>query len=238
MDNKQHTDMPVSDELINSFIDHQITLDERQELLARIRQDKQLAERVRQLQRTKEMTRLAYQHIPESRHAERTLKNESSFPRLAAVFAIFSLGLLIGLAVTQMGEYTQKSVSVQADQSETKVLVHLTSDNIESGISTLDNLHLLLQEYRARRQPVQVEVIANGKGIRLLDPDNHEVARRVEMLTRAYPNLNIAACKYSIEQLRISRGKPVHLMPQVKLIDSGIVEAIKRQNEGWTYIRG
>lgn len=236
--NNQNSGHPISDELLNSFIDHQITHEERQEILALIKQDKQLADRVCELQHIKEMSKLAYQHIPASRLPEKVVIQKRIFPRLAAVITIFSLGLLLGLAVTQVGPITLSDATTLSEQSVTKVLVHLTSSDIESGLNTLNNLQLLLQEYQDKQQRVQVEVIANGKGIKFLDAGNKVVSQRIQQLTNLYHNLTIAACRYSIEQLRISSGQNLQLIPQVKLIDSGVVEVIKRQNEGWTYIRG
>lgn len=239
MDNiSNHPDKHISDELLNSFIDHQVANEERQEILALIKQDKKLADRVCELQHIKEMTKLAYEHLPASRLPETVVLQKRIMPRIAAVFAIFSLGLLLGLLVTQVSQFSQSIVSFNSDDSVTKVLVHLTSSDIDSGMNTLNNLQALLQQYADNRQSVKVEVIANGKGIQLLSADNTRMSQRIRQLTRDYHNLTFAACKYSMEQMRISKGISIDLISQVKVIDSGVVEVIKRQNEGWTYIRG
>lgn len=236
--NTHHHDRHISDELLNSFIDHQITQEERQEILTLIKQDKKLADRVCELQHLKEMTKLAYEHIPASRLPETVVLQKRIIPRIAAVIAIFSLGLLLGVGVTQVQQYSQSSAYIKADNSVTKVLVHLTSSDIDSALNTLNNLQALLQQYADNQQAVKVEVIANGKGIQLLSADNKVMSRRINQLTSNYQNLTFAACKYSMQQMRISKGVSIDLIPQVKVIDSGVVEVIKRQNEGWTYIRG
>ena len=236
--NSQQTDKQLSDELLNSFIDHQVAPDERREILDLIKKDKNISNRVCDLQHIKEMTKLAYEHIPASRLPETVILKKRIVPRIAAVIAIFSLGLLLGLAVTQFKDYSESIASFNADDSITKVLVHLTSSDIDSGINTLNNLQLLLEEYESNQQAVRVEVIANGRGIQLLDVGNKLISQRIKQLINDYHNLTIAACKYSIEQLQISNGVKVDLIPEVRVIDSGVVEVIKRQNEGWTYIRG
>lgn len=236
--NTQHPDKHISDELLNSFIDHQITNEERQEILGLIKHDKKLADRVCELQHIKEMTKLAYEHIPASRLPETVVSKKRIVPRLAAVITIFSLGLLLGLVVNQANPFTQTLASFTSEDSVTKVLVHLTSADIDSGMNTLNNLQLLLEDYDNKQQQVRVEVIANGKGIQLLDAGNSVISQRIKQLTSDYHNLTIAACKYSIQQLRISKGLIIDLIPQVRVIDSGVVEVIKRQNEGWNYIRG
>ena len=231
-------DRTLSDELLNSFIDRQITNEERQEVLSLLKQDEALANRVCELQRIKEMTRLAYDDIPPSAYTETDFRQHKRLHPMAASIAIFSLGLLLGLGMMQLNSKAQALTAPSAEHAQTKVLVHLTSDDIDAGLNTLDNIQQMLQQYASNRQSVIVEVIANGNGIRLLSNANRQVAARIAELSEKYDNLSFAACKNTINQMRISKGLHIELIPQVKLIDSGIVNVIKRQKQGWNYIRG
>ncbi len=227
----------VSDELLNSFIDQQIADEEREELLALIEQDETLANRLRELQRIKDLTRLAYNDIPVPSSQNRQYPRQRQFP-LAASIAIFSLGLLLGLGIMQMKPHAQVLPSLSADQSQTRVLVHLTSGDVDAGLNTLDNIQQMLQDYARKQQHVVVEVVANGNGINLLTTANRKMAMRIAELTTRYDNVSFAACKNTINQMKVSKGLDIQLIPQVRLIDSGIVNVIKRQSQGWTYIRG
>ena len=228
----------ISDELLNSYIDRQITPAERQEILDLIKQDKTLAGRVCELQNLKEMTRLSYETIPPSRLPDTVIEKNPVFPRLAAVFAIFSLGLLLGLTSMHLSQNKTSPADIVQQDTLTKVLVHLTTSDTDDGLNTLSNLEQMLQEYERKQESVHIEVIANGNGIRLLSPQEYRMAERIHYLTSKYDNLNFAACKNTLDQLRLTRGINLKLIPEVKLIDSGVVEVIKRQREGWTYIRG
>lgn len=244
----------ISDELINSYLDHQITDEERQDILDQIDHDKKLAQRVSELQQVKQMTQLAFDDIPPSRYSDPVEPEEKYWPRIAAAAVIFTLGLLIGNTgilqsdetggTIQISEITAEEqvipeiASSKMDQALTKVLVHLTSSDIESGLNTLNNLEQLLLEYEQNNQAVRVEVVANGKGIKLLSPDMHQIADRIASLAAQYNNLSFAACKNTIDQIQLTEGRLVDLIPQIKLIESGIVEVIRRQQDGWTYIRG
>ena len=96
----------------------------------------------------------------------------------------------------------------------------------------------MLAEYRSKGEPVLVEVIANGGGVKLLGPDTPAIAERIAHLSASYDNLSFAACRNTIEQLQLTEGARIQLLPEVKLIDSGVVEVIRRQRDGWAYIRG
>jgi intracellular sulfur oxidation DsrE/DsrF family protein len=158
---------------------------------------------------------------------------------MVAAFALFTVGLLVGLGAMQLTKPASQSTTLaSAHDSITKVLVHLTSADVDAGMNTLDNLQQLLDSYARKQQKVLVEVVANGDGIKLLDSKNIGISKRIRELSAQHDNLTFAACKNTINQMRINKGLVVNLIPQVKLIDSGVVKVIERQNEGWTYIRG
>jgi uncharacterized protein len=229
---------PISDELLNSFIDGQITDEERQEILLKLEQDKVLAKKVCELQRIKQRVKLAYDQIPLS-HLPDTVVHKSNFlPRLAAAVAIFCLGILLGTVGLKQIQLEQQNESLAANDTTTKVLVHLTSSDSESGLNTLTNLEQMLQEYRSNGQNVRVEVVANGHGIDLLRQGTTPFGPLIARLAKEYKNLSFAACKNTIDQMQITGDEEIDLIPQAKLIDSGIVEVIERQKQGWTYIRG
>ncbi len=230
----------ISDELLNSFVDHQLTSEERQEILHRLKRDRDLAERVCELQHLKETTRLAFDDIPPSRLPETLVEEPRSWPRMAAAALIFGLGLLLGMiGLPQWSSGDERSGLASAqDARTTKVLVHLSSADTGAALNTLANLEQMLADYRQRGEPVRVEVIANGGGVKLLGPDTPAIAERIAALTEEYDNLSFAACRNSIRQLQLTEGLHIRLIPQVRLIDSGVVEVIRRQKEGWAYIRG
>ena len=244
----------LSDELLNSYVDKQITGEERQEILQQINQDKVLAKRVCELQQLKQMTQLAFDDIPSSRYEDKQTPTETYWPRVAAAVAIFALGVVIGdSGLLQTPENAAQQINLSKtensakqplktvknmDNAVTKVLVHLTSSDVESGLNTLNNLEQLLLEYERNKKEVRVEVVANGQGIKLLRPAMHSIAARITSLTEQYDNLSFAACKNTIDEIQLSEGRLVDLIPEVKLIESGVVEVIRRQQDGWTYIRG
>ncbi len=229
---------PISDELLNSFIDGQITDEERHEILVLLEQNKALAAKVCELQRIKQRVKLAYDQIPVSQLPETVIKKSSYLPRMAAAVAIFCLGILLGTAGLHQIQKNQQSEVLAGTDAITKVLVHLTSSDSDTGLNTLTNLENMLKEYRKSGQNVRVEVVANGHAINLLRQDTTPFGPLIARLTREYKNLTFAACKNTIDQIQITNDEEIELIPQARLIESGIVEVIERQQQGWTYIRG
>lgn len=230
----------ISDELLNSFIDHQITNDERQEILSLVKHDRKLANRICELQRIKEMTSTAFDDIPASLLPETVIPRSNKLPRLAAAIAIFCLGALLGLSGLHLNNTSEsfQPVTAASGDTATRVLIHLTSSDSASALNTLNNLEQMLQDYRINNQPIRVEVVANGPGIKLLRQDTTPFAELISRLSREYDNLMFAACKNTIDLMQITEGRQIALIPEATLIGSGVVEVIQRQRQGWMYIRG
>jgi intracellular sulfur oxidation DsrE/DsrF family protein len=118
------------------------------------------------------------------------------------------------------------------------VLVHLNDNDPAVAFEVLSDLEQMLLDFEQRGEAVQVEVVANGDGLDLVRADLTPIAEEVTKLIERHPNLTVAACRYTIDQLWEDHGVVVDLIPGVKQIDSGVVQVIRRQQEGWAYIRG
>ncbi len=118
-----------------------------------------------------------------------------------------------------------------------KVLIHIANDDAVQIGQALDEIESLLQYYRASGQNARVEVVINGKGLEFVRVDTTAFAARVHTLQREFDNLTFAACQNSIDRLKREQGILVRLLPGVVVIDSGMAELMRRQNQGWTYLQ-
>lgn len=118
-----------------------------------------------------------------------------------------------------------------------KVLIHIADDDTIQVGQALDEIESLLKYYRASGQTARVEVVINGRGLELVRADTSIFATRINHLQREFDNLTFAACQNSIDRLKREQGILVRLLPGVVVIDSGMAELMRRQNQGWTYIQ-
>jgi intracellular sulfur oxidation DsrE/DsrF family protein len=121
--------------------------------------------------------------------------------------------------------------------SNNKVLIHIAYDDALRLSQSLDEVESLLRYYRDSRQDARVEVVINGKGLELVRVDTSAFANRIQDLQKEFDNLTFAACQNTIDRLKRERGILVRLLPGVIVIDSGMAELMRRQNQGWTYLR-
>ena len=118
-----------------------------------------------------------------------------------------------------------------------KVLIHVARDNALQLGEALDEVEGLLHHYRNSHQNARVQVVINGKGLELVRVDTSAHADRIQKLQREFDNLTFAACQNTIDRLQRDQGILVRLLPGVVVIDSGMAELMRRQNQGWTYIQ-
>ena len=93
----------------------------------------------------------------------------------------------------------------------------------------------LVQEALAKA--LKVEVIANNEGLRILQQGRSPVAERVRQLADRYQNLMFAACGNTRQRFRKDKGEQIEILPQAVIVQSGVSFMVRRQKEGWAYIK-
>lgn len=121
--------------------------------------------------------------------------------------------------------------------STVKVLIHVSQANAAHSPETLDEIENLVRYYNEQHQNARVEVVINAGGLDLVRADTTRFADRIRRMQRDYDNLTFAACQNTIDRLKREHGITARLLPGVTVIDSGVAQIMRRQQQGWAYIR-
>ena len=111
----------------------------------------------------------------------------------------------------------QKAVFAVSDADPQKW--SLTLGNIANAIDALG------------KDGADIELVAYGPGIQMLKKDSPVAARIAEALRSG---LRIEACQNSMKGFHL---EPADMAPGVGYVPSGVVELMKRQHDGYAYIR-
>ena len=97
----------------------------------------------------------------------------------------------------------------------------------------------VVKYYEAQGEKVLIEIIAYGPGLNMLRSDNSPVKARLETYVMEYPDVKFAACGNTIKGMTKKEGKAPPLMQadNISVVASGVVQIMKRQDQGWHYIR-
>ena len=238
----------VSDETLNAFIDGELDVAESEALLARIRDDKELSQRVCMLRGLQSMVRLAYIEPPvaDSRNS-RTAPYRRLMQRCAYGCLVLLAGLSGGWALRGQepqavaalpaavsGGYQMASLMRKADPN--RVMLHLDSASPAKMQAVLDQAEGLLNEAEQQGRAMQLEVIANSRGLNLLRAGHSPYAERMARMKQRHANLHWVACGQSIARLR-GEGEQVELLPGTQTAPTAINEIVTRLQQGWTYVR-
>jgi intracellular sulfur oxidation DsrE/DsrF family protein len=225
-----------SEEMLNAFVDGEFSGEDQRQMLERMARDPVLNDAVCELRTTKQLVQLAYGGFPH-RTARASRGRGGLWLRAAVIAGVFVTGGLLG-HLTLDDPRPVKAVTAAAQDQPSRVLVHLNDNDPSVAFEVLDDLERMLADFDQRGEDVQIEVIANGDGLDLVRADTTPISEEITRLIQKYPNLTVAACRSTIDQLWEDYGVMVDLIPGVKQIDSGVAEVIRRQQEGWAYIRG
>ena len=85
---------------------------------------------------------------------------------------------------------------------------------------------------KAQVPDLQVEVVFHGQAILAVLNDSLQFASRVKLAKEK--GVTLAVCNNSLKRLKIDPSK---LMAETTVVPSAVVELIKKQADGWSYLK-
>lgn len=110
-----------------------------------------------------------------------------------------------------------------------RVLFHLNESSTGKWIMALRNIENLIVDLG---ESLEVELVAHGEGIALLYKMPNHFSDRIAQL--AAKGVRFAACANTLRQQNLTKE---FLLDIAELVPSGVGELVRKQAEGWTYIK-
>jgi len=238
----------ISDELLNAYVDNELGPEDAERIEQAMAVDARLRERVEELKQLKQLVRNAYVD-------ERSPSRVSRPPRLwsaaglVASLVAFVLGAVItsgwflygdrgdapSVASAPAGEATPDAGGERA----VKVIFHVNRNDPDRLHEILDETEALLTTTGGRGNTASVRIIASGAGLLLFEKGTAPESHRVSQMKRQYQgHLVFNGCGVAYKQLekREADGQ-LELLSEVELVDLGVLELMRRQRQGWAYVR-
>lgn len=225
------------DDILHAYIDNDLDVTTRQQLLTAIHEDPELRQRVCDLQETKAWVSLAFANAepPERDTPPRLPQRHAWYGRAAAVMLAVLLGFLAGWVSHFPANNGMSSVLISnIEASNHRVLLHISDADGGKFQQVMNETEYLLKHYQSKG--IQVEVLANAGGLNLLRVDMSPYAQRIAQLINKYDNVRFIACANSIQRAQ-ERGEKVILLDKINTQPTAIDHAIQRLKDGWTYIQ-
>lgn len=245
-----------SDEILNAYIDGELGPEDTARIDAARETDDILDRRVSDLRKISNLVRSAFQEAPlplgqtaraQNRHLPRFAW------RIAAMVAFIGLGTLIGwhLYGHHMDDQQRRAMLITGVvtpgvdtagaaevQGAVKVMFHIGRNDAELFDKVLSETDRLLSNQRDPDQPISIRVIASHGGLSLFKVDLEENARRVRQMKLKYPeHVDFVGCGETYRQWqKKDAGQTPGLPPEMVMVDSGVMELLRGQQRGWTFL--
>ncbi|HEX8826738.1 MAG TPA: hypothetical protein VF778_01360 [Xanthobacteraceae bacterium] len=157
----------------------------------------------------------------------------STRPLLAA----FALLLLTISAV-----YAQGAPSPQTDGKDARthrLAIQVDQNDPAAMNLALNNAKNVLNYYRDKGERVDVEIVAYGGGLNMLRADTAPVKERIAHMASAEATSRIvySACNNTLKGMEKREGHPITIIPQARIVPSGVVRIMQLEEQGWSYVR-
>jgi len=120
----------------------------------------------------------------------------------------------------------QHKVAIQVNQND-KAVMELALNNAKN----------IAEYFKAKNEPVKIELVAYGPGLHMLRSDTSPVKERISVMSLENPNMTFAACGNTQANQAKAENKPVTLLSEAKVTPSGVVRLMELQKQGYAYIR-
>jgi intracellular sulfur oxidation DsrE/DsrF family protein len=121
------------------------------------------------------------------------------------------------------------SAALAQQSAEHKVVFQVSDNDPAKWNLALNNARNVQADLG--RQNVQIEIVAYGPGLAMLKSDSKVAGRLAEALDS---NVGLLACENTMHNTKTTKAD---MYAGIAYVQAGVTHLMKRQREGWAYIR-
>jgi intracellular sulfur oxidation DsrE/DsrF family protein len=140
-----------------------------------------------------------------------------------------AVALVLAFTLFSPGLHAADTHENATASARTRVVFQISDDDAKKWNLAFNNVKNVQQELGAAN--VDIEVVAYGPGIGMLKFES-SVAERVEEAVKS--GVKIVACENTMKAQKLGKAD---MMSSIGYVPAGVIEIIKKQNEGYAYIR-
>jgi intracellular sulfur oxidation DsrE/DsrF family protein len=136
--------------------------------------------------------------------------------------------VLLAVVLAAAGAAFSPSSLAQASERH-KVVIQVSDNDPAKWNLSLNNAGNVQADLG--KDKVDVEIVAYGPGLAMLKADSKVAGRLAQALDN---NVGLMACENTMRNTKVQRAD---MYGGISYVDAGVVHLMKRQREGWAYIR-
>jgi len=118
-----------------------------------------------------------------------------------------------------------------------RVIIQVTQNDPAVMSMALNNVENLVKYYQQKEEPVEVEFVAYGAGLHMVRADTSPVKDRLAAISSNMKNVTFTGCGNTLANQSKMENKNISLLPEARLVPSGIARIVELEELGWSYVR-
>jgi hypothetical protein len=120
-------------------------------------------------------------------------------------------------------------VFAQAAEKKHRLVIQVTDNDPARWNMILNNTRNAQDDVGA--QNIEIEIVAYGPGLHMLMKDSPAASRIADAVNNG---VKFVACQNTMRGMKLT---PDQMLPTAGYVPAGVTELMKKQEEGWTYLR-
>ena len=137
--------------------------------------------------------------------------------------------VLLSVAALAAWTCARPLLAQTAQPPKHKALIQVSDNDAQKWNLALNNARNMQDDLNA--DAIDLEIVVYGPGIGMLKADS-PVAKRVADALKA--GVQVVACENTMRNQKLAR---TDMLSGIGYVDAGVVEIMKKQQQGWAYIR-
>ena len=135
--------------------------------------------------------------------------------------------------------FTLTSSAFAADVKTHRLAIQVNQNDPQVMNLALNNASNVIEYYRARKEDVDIDIVAYGPGLHMLRADTSPVQDRLKRLKdMAFPGkVQFSACNNTKQNMEKAEGRAITIVSDATIVPSGVVQLMELQEQGWSYVR-
>ena len=118
-----------------------------------------------------------------------------------------------------------------------RVVIQVTQNDPAVMNMALNNAENLVKYYKDKGDKIDVEFVAYGAGLNMVRSDTSPVKERLAAISASMKNVTFTGCGNTLANQSKLENKEITLVPEARLVPTGIARIVELEEQGWTYVR-
>jgi uncharacterized protein len=148
-------------------------------------------------------------------------------------------GLLVRCATVVLMSISFISVGIGGEGKAHHVAIQIDQNDPQVMNLVLNNATNVIEYYRAKKEEVDIDIVAYGPGLHMLRADTSPVQDRIKRIRDIVfsGKIQFSACNNTKEAMEKTEGSAISILPDATMVPSGVVHLMELQEQGWSYVR-